>query len=216
MHACEHLLGDDPCVSGFCSWPPSASSPSFRRRRRRTGSARRIPMWGPPWAFASSCATAPRWCTIRIRRHGTCDRSHGRAASAIMRRPGAGAGHGNIGRHSTIGAIASTGRGSGHPVGLTSRIATLSSGCMHPGSMAARHCAMTPRTPGSSTGTAAPVPAAIIDGASGGPAGNTCRPASFPRAKRGTTWEPVMEQRRAGMRKPAVLERGHDCSGCYA
>jgi hypothetical protein len=164
MHASEHLLGDDPCVSGFCSWPPSASSPSCRRPRRRTGPARRIPMWGPPWAFASSCATAPRWCTISIRRHGTCDRSRGPAASAIMRRPGAGMGHGIIGRRSPIGAIASTGRGSAHPVRDISGMATRSSGCMRPGSMATRHCAMTSHTPGSSTGTPAPVPAAIIEG----------------------------------------------------
>jgi hypothetical protein len=157
MHACEHRLGDDPCVSGFCSRPASASSPSCRRRRRRTGPARRIRMWGPPWAFASSCAMAPRWCTITIRRHGTCDRSRGRAASAIMSRPGAGAGHGNIGRHSSIGAIASTGRGSGHPVGLTSRMATRSSGCMLPGTMDTQQSATASRTVGSSTDTPAPI-----------------------------------------------------------
>ena len=162
-HACEHLLGDDPCVGNFCSRPPLAPWPSSRRRRRRTGTALCTRMWHPRSASASSCAMVPRWCIITTTPNGTSDRSRGPATSSATRRARAGT-HRGSGRGISIGVITTAGRGSAHPVRTTSTVmpssssmVTPSSGCMRPGTQAVRHSATTSRTPGSSTDTPAPI-----------------------------------------------------------
>lgn len=90
---------------------------------------------GSSLAFASLCAMAPRWCIITTTRDGTCARSRRHAASAIMRRPGAGTGHRMIGGSTSIGAITSTGPGCAHPVPSISRMVMPSGGCMPPGTV---------------------------------------------------------------------------------
>jgi hypothetical protein len=100
---------------------------------------------------------APRWCITTTTRDGTCARSRRRAASAIMRRPGAGTGHRIIGGSTSIGAITSTGRGCAHPVPSISSMVMPSSGCMPPGTMEPLQPATILRTPGSSTDTPAPI-----------------------------------------------------------
>jgi hypothetical protein len=212
IHACEHLQGDDPCVSGFCSRPPLAPWPSCRGRHRRTGTARRTRMWTHRSASASSYAMVPRWCITTTAANGTCARSRGPATSGTMRRARAGSGPGVISRGIFIGAIVTTGRGSPDPGRITSSMATASAGCMRPGTMDVPQCATA-----SSTDTPAPTTAANGNGVVSIGAG----PGTLAGRPRLPCWASQKHENshataQGGGAQAGVLERGRNGSGGHA